>query len=320
MRSRMGALVLILLGACSGGDNDVTNPPASQSFTLTIAASGTGSGQVATAAGINPAIACQLSPNGGTSGACSGTYSEGTSVIVTVTPDPGSTLAGWSGDASSCGAATTCSLTMSQNRTAVAQLTANPTTSAIQIVSDTFYVDPTFGGQGAVIWVFEARNTSSQVVENAEINFTSHDSSGNVLASDFTLVGPIPPGETRAGQGLADYLGREATVDIQVGEVQFASQDPNLGAAQITSSNWRADPRFGGTGAVIWTVEVQNVSGAQLESVEVDIVLYDAAGRIIATDFAFVGPIPPGEKRSGQSYADYHGNEASAIFQIANVR
>jgi len=67
-------------------------------------------------------------------------------------------------------------------------------------------------------------------------------------------------------------------------------------------------------------VEAQNNSAATLESVGIDIVVYDAAGRITATGTTFVGPIPPGEKRSSQSFADYHGNEANAIFQISSVR
>jgi Divergent InlB B-repeat domain len=319
MLNRIGVFCLIVLVGCGGGDNNVTNPPAAQSFTLSVNGSGTGSGQVATAPTTNPAINCQLAPNGVTSGVCSATYPEGTSVSLTVAATAGSKFDTWTGDAASCGGAATCSIAMSANKTATAQLTATPTT-AIQITSDTFYLDPDFAGRGAVIWVFEAKNTSSQIVDQAEIQFTSHDASGNVLASDQTFVGPIPPGETRAGQGFADYLGSEATVDIQVGEVQFATQDPNLGAAQITSSNWRPDSTFAGTGAVIWTVEVQNMTGVQLESVEVDIVVYNSAGRIIATDATFVGPIPPGEKRSSQGYADYHGNEASAKFQIASVR
>src|SRR3954465_4011218 len=238
MQSRVGVFIVVFLCACGGGDSNVTNPPAAQSFTLSITGSGTGSGQVATAPGTNPAIACPLSPNGGTSGTCSGTYPEGTSVTFTVTPASGSTFATWAGDASSCGGAATCSLAMTQNRTAVAQLTTNPTSSGIQIVSDTFYLDPNFGTNGAVIWLAEVRNGSTQVVESAELNFTSHDSAGNVLNSALSFVGPIPAAETRATQGFADYTGTEASVDIALGEVRFATEDPNFGAAQIVSSNW----------------------------------------------------------------------------------
>jgi hypothetical protein len=210
---------------------------------------------------------------------------------------------------------------MTQNRSAVAQLTLTTApTAPVQIVSDTFYLDPDFGSEGAVIWVAEVRNTSSQIVENVELNFTSHDASGNVLASGLGFVGPIPPGETRATQSLADYFGTEASVDIALGDVRLTTEDPGLAAAQVVSSNWRVDPDFGSDGAIIWTVEVQNMSAATLESAEVSIVIYDSSGQILTTGITFVGPIPPGEKRSSQSYADYHGTEANAIFQIASVR
>jgi hypothetical protein len=171
-----------------------------------------------------------------------------------------------------------------------------------------------------VVWVVEVRNTGTQFVEVAEVNFTSHDAAGTVLASDLTFVGPIPPGETRAAQGLADYLGTEASVDIQLGRVTLATEDPGLTRAQITSSNWRVDPDFADEGVIIWTVEVQNNSDVELEGVQVDIITYDAAGKIVTSDLTFVGPIPPGERRSGESFADYYGTEVNAVFQIGSVQ
>jgi hypothetical protein len=225
---------------------------------------------------------------------------------------------GWGGDAADCGGAHSCSIAITQNKTAIAQLSA-PTATA-QITSSASYLDPSFGTDGAVIWVVEVQNPTSQTIESAEVNFTSHDAAGNVLASDLTFVGPIPPGETRASKGLADYLGTEASVDIQLGEVRLATEPPNFAAADIVSNNWRPDPGFGTDGAIIWTVEVQNTTAAPLESVGIDFVTYDANGKIITVDFTFVGPIPAGEKRSSDGLADLHGNEASVKFQIGSVR
>ena len=128
MRSHTGVLVLLLLTACGGGDN-VTNPPAGQSFTLTISTSGTGSGRVVTASGTSPAIDCTLSPTGQATGTCSASYPEATSVSVILNLDGSSTFDGWSGDVSDCGSALTCSIAMSQNKSAVAQLSAIPTPS-----------------------------------------------------------------------------------------------------------------------------------------------------------------------------------------------
>lgn len=315
MRASVAVLGLSILCAC-GGDSNVTNPGAQQ-FSLTIQGSGAGAGRVQTASGMQPALDCALAAGGQSSGACSGSYSEGTAVDLTVTPDPSSTFDGWAGDAGSCATAFSCSIDMTGNKTATAQLSTGQ--SAVQITSSAYYLDPEFGGEGAVIWVAEARNTTNQTIESAQIDFTSHDASGQVLASDFTFVGPIPPGETRANQSLADLLGSEATVDIVAGEVQFATQDPGLNRARVASSNWRADPTFDVTGAVIWTVEVENTTDTQLESVEVEFVTYDAAGKIITVDHTFLDPIPPHEKRSAEGLADYHGDETTAKFQIASV-
>jgi List-Bact-rpt repeat protein len=311
MRNYLAAVGLFVLSACG---SDVTTPGGQ--FTLTVAGSGSGTGKVQTSAGIQPALDCTIA-NAQPTGTCSVKYSEGTTVGLTVAADASSTFDGWSGDASSCTTEPTCSITMTENKSVVAQFSG--TSSAVQVASSTYFPDPSFGGQGAVVWAVEVKNTTNRVVEEAQINFTSHDASGTVLASDFTFVGPIPPGETRASQSYAAYHGTEASVDIKVGEVQFATEPLDLSSAQITSSNWHADPTFDGQGAVVWTVEVLNTSNAPLESVEVDFVTYDASGKILTVDATFVGPIAPGERESSEGNADYHGTEASAKFQVANV-
>jgi List-Bact-rpt repeat protein len=319
MHRFIGLLTLLAVGACGGdGGSDITNPPEGQ-FSLTVSGTGTGSGNVTTAAGVSPALACTLD-NGQSSGVCGANYAEGTAVTVTVAPDVGSTFGGWSGDASSCATTLTCALTMTTNRTAVAQLTAAPAGGAVAITSSAFYFDPDFfGAEGALIWVVEVQNPTSQEVEVAEVTLTSRDAAGTVLTSDFNFVGPIPPGETRAIQSISDLLGTEATVDFQIGEVEFATEPSNLAAAQIVSSNWRVDQEFEGEGAIVWTVEVQNTTAAEIEEVEVDFVTYDASGKVVAADKTFVGPIPAGAKMSAESFADLHGNEASVRFQVTNV-
>lgn len=126
MRSWLGILVLLFVGAC-GSDSNVTNPPGALSFTLTVNGSGTGSGHVVTPPGTTPAVDCLLALDASTSGLCSVAYPESTLVSITITPDSGSTFTGWGGDASSCGGAATCSVVMSQNKTATALLTRTPT-------------------------------------------------------------------------------------------------------------------------------------------------------------------------------------------------
>lgn len=118
------ALGLLLLSACGGGDNNVTNPPASQSFTLTVTGDGSGSGHVTSSAGVSP-IDCNLAGTATPTGICSVTYPEGTVVTLTVTPAAGSTFDGWDGDAASCGTSPSCPITINANQTATARLSSS---------------------------------------------------------------------------------------------------------------------------------------------------------------------------------------------------
>ena len=318
--NRFRAVVLLgVLSACGGGD-DISAPPdtpGAESFTLTIAGGGSGSGRVSTPADVQPAIACDLAAGAAPAGACSATYPEGTVVALNVTPAEGSAFVSWGGDAATCGTTPACSITMSKDQAVSAQFSSG--LSGVEVVSSAFYPDPDDEAGAVVVGVVEVRNASSQLIEFAEIEFTTRDAAGGVLASAPAFVGPIPPGETRVGQSFADYLGTEATADFQVVDVVPATEPSRLAEAEIVASDWRVDPEFAGGGAVIWTVEVRNTTGAELEFVQVEFSTYDAAGKIVAAEFAFLNPIPPGESQLVEGLADYHGNEASAKFQIATV-
>ena len=85
-----------------------TTAAATTSFTLTVNKSGTGSGTVGSSpAGIN----CGAT--------CSGSYTSGTSVVLTAVAASGSTFAGWSGGGCT-GTASTCTVTMSAATTVTA--------------------------------------------------------------------------------------------------------------------------------------------------------------------------------------------------------
>ena len=314
-----GVILLAILSACGGGD-DISGPsdtPGPDSFTLTIAGSGSGSGRVSTPADLQPGLACDLSGAAAPAGVCSATYPEGTVVALNVAPEEGSAFVSWGGDAETCGTTPACSVTMSKDQSVTAQLSSAQ--EGVEVVSSAFYPQPEFGLEGAVIWVVEVRNVTSQLIESVEVDMTTRDAAGAALASGLTFVGPIPPGETRVGQSFADYVGTEATADFQVVDVLFATVPSRLAEAEIVSSNWRVDPELEGGGAVPWTVEVRNTTGAQLDAVLVEFSTYDAAGKILAADFALLDPIPPGETRTAEGFATYHGNEANAKFQIASV-
>jgi hypothetical protein len=308
-------LVLLALGACSDGD-DINAPPGGDAtVTLAVTGSGAGAARVTTSAGVDPALSCDLS--GPTvSGTCSAAYPVGTVVELTVTPGADVTFTGWAGDAASCGTATSCSVTMSTNQTVTVQLTAGPAPSGdIQVVSSTFYPDPDIE---SITWVAELRNTTSQWVESADVEFATLDASGAVLATTSAFVGPIPPGETRAIQSLGDFFGTEASSSLRVLDVQFG-EPVNLGVAEIVSSSWSADAGTVDDRFILWTVEVRNTGSAELGSVEIDFSTYDAAGKIVAASFTFLGPIAPGETQTAEDVADYRGTESTATFEVANV-
>jgi hypothetical protein len=104
----------------------------------------------------------------------------------------------------------------------------------------------------------------------------------------------------------------------------FTSPPPSVAplveSLEVVDWNWRKDPGFGTDGAIIWNVQVKNNSSQYVEGVRVDLTTYDAAGKLVTSDFTYVDAIPPGGIRSEQSYADYYGAEATADVQIVSAR
>jgi hypothetical protein len=113
-------------GACTGTGNcqlgveenrTVTAGFDLATFTLRITGAGAGSGSIASQPGLTPAIAC-TSVGGSVSGACTATYTAGTTVTLTPTPSIGAAFDGWSGACSGTGS---CTVTMSQARAVTAR-------------------------------------------------------------------------------------------------------------------------------------------------------------------------------------------------------
>jgi hypothetical protein len=86
-------------------------------FALHVNGTGTGSGSVASQAGLTPAVAC-ISAAGSVSGACNVTYVAGTVVTLTPTASIGTVFDGWTGACTGTGA---CTVTMSQARSVTAR-------------------------------------------------------------------------------------------------------------------------------------------------------------------------------------------------------
>jgi hypothetical protein len=98
------------------------------------------------------------------------------------------------------------------------------------------------------------------------------------------------------------------------------AKSSNLAAAEIVAWNWRKDPDFGTHGTIKWNVQVRNKTSENISSVKVDFTTYDQAGKLIASTFNYLSAIPPGETRSGESYADLYMTEKTANVQISDVR
>jgi uncharacterized repeat protein (TIGR02543 family) len=89
---------------------------AAGSYTLSINPTPTNGTVTSSPAGIN----CG---SGGSS--CSASFTSGSTVILTATPSTGYTFAGWTGDCSSCGTSTTCSINITADKTCSANFTAS---------------------------------------------------------------------------------------------------------------------------------------------------------------------------------------------------
>jgi len=99
------------------------------------------------------------------------------------------------------------------------------------------------------------------------------------------------------------------------------TSDPTaLSSVKIESWNWRPDSDFGTRGAVVWNVNVRNLTNQYIESVRIELTTYNASGKLITSDFTFIRAIPPGATRSEKGYADYYGTEEGASAQVTDVR
>jgi len=123
-------------GACTGGGNCALNIDGAKNVTatfntvvltqqLTVAGSGTGSGNVTSSPG---GISCSIS-NGVGIGTCAASFPQNAVVTLSVTPTGGSTFTGWSG--SGCSGTGSCIVTLDTDKGVTAAFTAPPPAFAI---------------------------------------------------------------------------------------------------------------------------------------------------------------------------------------------
>lgn len=140
-----------------------TNPGVSQVFvTLTVTKAGTGSGTVTS----NPAgINC--------GSVCSAQFSRNTTVTLTATPDPGSSVQGWSG----------CDSVSADQRQCTVTMTSNRTVTVTFITTATFTLTVTISGNGSVSsspsGITNCRGTcSASFAANTTVTLTASPDSG----------------------------------------------------------------------------------------------------------------------------------------------
>jgi MYXO-CTERM domain-containing protein len=192
--------------AAPGVDSDTSNNSAVDTDsigtlrTLTLTKTGAVGGTVAT----SPAsISCGTSCS-----SASGSFLNGTSVVLTASAVPGGTFTGWGGDCASAGTATTCTLTMSANRAVTAAFVPPSTISVSSGSPQTTTVSTAF-----------ALPLKALVV----------DSSMNPLAG-VTVVFSAP------GSGASATLGAAtATTDAQGIASVTVTANATAGAYQVTA-------------------------------------------------------------------------------------
>ena len=115
---KLGAVLCVVAGVACGGSSAADpvgsgGPPASSTATLTVTLNGTGS-VTSNPAGIDCGTACSMS------------FAQGTSVVLTATAGSGQAFSGWSG---ACSGAGTCTVMLNADTAVTALFAASPVTT-----------------------------------------------------------------------------------------------------------------------------------------------------------------------------------------------
>jgi hypothetical protein len=96
---------------------------------------------------------------------------------------------------------------------------------AAEITDWNWQKDPDFGTDGTIKWNVQVRNKSSANIESIKVDFITYDKEGKLVASSFTYLHAIPPGEARTRKSYADLYMTEARAVVQISEVRLARSE-----------------------------------------------------------------------------------------------
>ena len=95
-------------------------------------------------------------------------------------------------------------------------LLKNSPLPSLEIASWNWSADPDFGTRGSIIWNVEVRNNTDRYIERAKVEFSTYDSSGELITSDSTYVMGLSPGGTATDKSYATYYGREKKGRVRI--------------------------------------------------------------------------------------------------------
>src|SRR3954470_17166258 len=141
---RSGLFAFVLLGSvwgCSGSGGDALAPSRDQTFAVQVTSLGAGTGRVHSLGASS--LDCSM---GAGASSCAVSLQQGSQLQLEAVPNSGSEFRGWELDASSCGVAPSCTLTVSGGLTLAARFEvaapAGPSTSKSTFTAAPLTISP----------------------------------------------------------------------------------------------------------------------------------------------------------------------------------
>lgn len=308
---RLLALVMVfslVLAACGGGDDDDdatpgTGTPAGSGTpsmvrgTATLAAGGTGTTGSATAAGATStgasSTAVAASPTSSVTPDKATPTKRPATAASTPRPIATATQSASRPTATNSGQPTTPSNATPTEGTEVVITPGGD--SSIELLDIGFGQVPDSEELG---YGFVIRNNTGSTLDFSEYDVVAYDAGGAQLESDFGFIDLLAPGETR-GIGGSIYLpdGTTATrVEVQVTSGDVATSDfPQ--PFSVTNPLYFGEEFF-----PVVTAIASGPYDRPIEDLDVHVVLYNAAGKIIGGGYDYIDFLLPGQPTGVEAY------------------